>query len=107
MDLRFAAGSRDYLRTLAPGPRQAIRQALRLLQEDPRNPRLAAKQLRLEARERLFRVRVGDYRIIYSPRPGTTYIWRIQHRSEGYEWLDRFDPWPERGPAGHNGPEAP
>lgn len=90
--LRFAQGSRDYLRTLAPGPRQALCQALRLLEEDARHPRLAVKQLRNEAGQRLFRVRVGDYRIIYSPRPGHTFAWRIQHRSEGYDWLDRLDP---------------
>jgi len=92
MALRFRAGSRDYLRTLAPGPRQAIRQALRWLEEDARHPRLDLKRLRTSG-AMFFRARVGDYRIVFSPRPEHTYVWRIQHRSEGYDWLDRLDPW--------------
>lgn len=92
MELRYGRGTKAFLRTLAPKPRQAVREALRLLGEDPRHPGLDLKQLRVESTERLYRARVGTYRIVYSPRPDHTYVWRIQHRSEGYEWLDRFDP---------------
>lgn len=93
MEIRYGTGTRAYLGTVAPGPRKALRNALRLLEEDPRHPGLDVKQLRVESTERLYRVRVGGYRIVFSPRPGHTYVWRIQHRSEGYDWLDRFDPW--------------
>ncbi|MEA3203259.1 MAG: mRNA interferase RelE/StbE [Thermoplasmata archaeon] len=92
MALRYAAGTRDYLATLAPHPRRDIREALRLLAEDPRHPRLDVKQLRVRGQIRFYRFRVRDYRVIYSPRPDHTYVWRIQHRSEGYGWLDRLDP---------------
>ncbi len=92
MELRYARGTRDYLATLAPAPRKDIRAALRLMAEDPRHSRLDLKQLRKEGSHRFYRVRVRDYRIIFTPRPGHLYIWRIQHRSEGYAWLERFDP---------------
>lgn len=93
MRLVYAAGTRDYLRTLAPGPRKAVRDALRLIESDPRHKGLALKQLRRDAAASIFRVRVAkDYRIVYSPRADHTYVWRIMHRSEGYAWLDRLDP---------------
>ena len=93
MALRFAAGTADYLRTLAPGPRRAIGQALRLIEEDPRHAKLDVRQLRKSGPVRFYRARVLDgYRIVYSPRPQHTYVWRILHRSEGYAWLERLDP---------------
>ena len=92
MALRFAPGSTDYVRTLAPAPRRAIRQALRLVAADPRDPKLDLRQLRKSGAVRFYRARVLDYRIVFSPRPQHTYVWRIQHRSEGYAWLERLDP---------------
>ncbi|MEK6974783.1 MAG: type II toxin-antitoxin system RelE/ParE family toxin [Candidatus Thermoplasmatota archaeon] len=92
MALRFAVGTRDLLVTLAPRPRRAIRDALRLLAADPRHPKLDLKQLRKEGSVRFYRARVGDYRIVFSPLPKHTSVWRIQHRSEGYGWLERLDP---------------
>lgn len=93
MGLRFAEGIRAYLRTLAPGPKKDIREALRLIAEDPRNPDLDVKQLQKAGDLRFYRARVRkDYRIIYSPTGEHTYVWRIMHRSEGYDWLERLDP---------------
>jgi mRNA-degrading endonuclease RelE of RelBE toxin-antitoxin system len=93
MALRFAAGTRDYLATVAPKPRRALREALRLIEQDPRHPDLDVRLLSKEGSLRFYRVRVlGAYRIIYSLLPGQTFIWRIQHRSEGYGWLDHLDP---------------
>ncbi|MFA5944705.1 MAG: type II toxin-antitoxin system RelE/ParE family toxin [Candidatus Thermoplasmatota archaeon] len=93
MALSFAAGTRDYLATLAPKPRRAIREALRLIAIDPRHPDLDVRLLRKDGPVRFYRARVlGQYRIIYSPRADHTYVWRVQHRSEGYGWLDRLDP---------------
>lgn len=92
MQLRFAAGSREYLATVAPAPRRDLRKALRLIQEDPRHADLDLKQLRKKGATRFYRARVRDYRIVFTPRPDHTFIWRIQHRSEGYGWLERLDP---------------
>lgn len=93
--LRYAPAVQDYIRTLAPDPKRALRGATDLLRIDARHSGLAIKQLRTRGKERFFRVRVGDYRIVYTPRPDHTYVWRIQHRSEGYGWLERLDPFPE------------
>jgi mRNA-degrading endonuclease RelE of RelBE toxin-antitoxin system len=92
MALRYAAGSRQYLASLAPRPRREMRAALRLIDEDPRHPKLDLKILRSTRQHRFYRARVGDYRIIYTIHPGRTWVWRMMHRSEGYDWLDRMDP---------------
>lgn len=94
MGLTYGKGTRDFLATLAPKPRKAIRDALRLIDEDPRHPKLALKLLRGRGATKIYRARVGDYRIVFSPRPAGTHVWRIMHRSDGYDWLDHMDPWP-------------
>ena len=38
-------------------------------------------------REDLFRLRVGDYRIIYSPESDIIRVVRIDHRGKDYSWL--------------------
>lgn len=92
MGLRLAPEAADFVRTLAPGPKQRIREALDAVAMDPRAPGLDVKVLRKDGPQHFFRVRVGHYRIVYSPRGAHTYVWRITHRSEGYDWLDRLDP---------------
>ena len=93
MALRFGPGTAAFLATVAPKPRRELRDALRLLAMDPRHDDLDVKQLRKDGEVRFYRLRVGRYRIVYSPRSKQTYVWRIQHRSEGYDWLDHIDPW--------------
>jgi mRNA-degrading endonuclease RelE of RelBE toxin-antitoxin system len=93
MGLKESPDVQAFIRVLAPKAKQDIRAALDLIRKDPFHKGLDWKPLRKKGAARYLRARVGDYRIIYSPRPGTTYVWRVQHRREGYEWLDRFDPW--------------
>jgi mRNA-degrading endonuclease RelE of RelBE toxin-antitoxin system len=92
MVLKFAPEVQDFVRSLAPGPKKRIRDALQQVAADPRAPGLDVKVMRKDGPHRYFRVRVGDYRIVYSPRGRTTYVWRIMHRSEGYDWFERLDP---------------
>jgi mRNA-degrading endonuclease RelE of RelBE toxin-antitoxin system len=92
MGLKFSPEVQDFVRTLAPGPKKRLRAALAAIREDPRPSGFDVKVLRKDGPHRYFRVRVGDYRIVYSPRGDITYVWRIIHRSEGYGWLDRLDP---------------
>lgn len=92
MGLRFAPDVQDFLRTLAPAPKKEIRAALVELRDDPRPPGRDVKVLRKDGADRYFRLRLGEYRIIYTPRGEHTYVWRIMHRSEGCDWLDRLDP---------------
>lgn len=90
MGLKFAAGSRDLLKGLAPEPKQRIREALRRIEADPRGSGLDLKRLDLEADEAVFRCRVKDYRVVYTVGPDHTYVLRIMHRREGYGWLERL-----------------
>jgi mRNA-degrading endonuclease RelE of RelBE toxin-antitoxin system len=90
--LRSAPAVQDHARTLAPPVEREIRLALDRIREDPRRPDLDVRVLRKDAPYLFFRARVRHYRIVYGPRGGTTYVYRIQHRSDGYEWLDTFDP---------------
>ncbi|MHB8585687.1 MAG: type II toxin-antitoxin system RelE family toxin [Thermoplasmatota archaeon] len=92
MGLKFAAAVQDFVRSLGPGPKKQIRRALDLISKDPRPPGFDVKVLRKDASDRFMRVRLGDYRVIYSRRGKHTYVWRIIHRSEGYDWFERLDP---------------
>ncbi len=83
-------------RVLAPPSKRALRKAFDLIAQDPLHKDLDWKPLRKKGPARFYRARVGDYRIIYTPQPGTTYVWRVQHRRDGYAWLDRFDPFSTR-----------
>lgn len=40
-----------------------------------------------KGREDLFRLRVGDYRIVFALTHTQVRVTRILHRSEGYDWL--------------------
>lgn len=91
MGLKFAAEVQEFVRTLAPGPKRRLRAALAAIREDPRAPGLDIKVLRKDGPHLYFRARLGEYRIVYSPRGSHLYVWRILHRSEGYAWLDRLD----------------
>lgn len=41
----------------------------------------------IKGREDLFRLRVGDYRIVYKDVTDGIYVIQIFHRGKGYEWL--------------------
>ena len=73
----------DQLRGLAPVPKREVRSALREMVDDPYPP----GYLRLDRPEVLFRIRVGDYRIVYQPGPGAreVTVTRIAHREWVYE----------------------
>ena len=75
-------------RSLPPAAKRAIRRTLRGMEEEPYPP----GHIRLDRPEALFRVRVGDYRIVYRPGPGTREITvtRIGHRESVYEGLERL-----------------
>ena len=77
--------ARAQLRNLAPGPKRVIREALREMENNP----YALDMIRLRRPEVRYRVRVGDYRIIFEPGLGHREITvvRIGHRSWVYEGL--------------------
>ena len=42
----------------------------------------------IRGRQDLFRLRVGDYRIIYTIEDKTIFVTSIFHREKGYDWLN-------------------
>ncbi|MCI4326559.1 MAG: type II toxin-antitoxin system RelE/ParE family toxin [Thermoplasmata archaeon] len=58
------------------------------LQELAGSERGDVKRLKgTRGREDLFRLRVGDYRVLFARSRGEIRVTRILHRSEGYDWL--------------------
>lgn len=79
------------LRRLAPTIRKQLRAALSRLEDDPFAPGdgLDLKRLELDpAKEPVFRLRVGRWRIVYVVRGIEVQVMRVMHRDEGYDWLE-------------------
>jgi len=76
-----------FLKTL-PGDRQAkIRKALDALTEDPSTPRPTVDIRRLRGppgRRDAFRLRVGDYRLLYDVEGENVWVTEAWHRGRGY-----------------------
>ena len=74
------------LKALAPEPKRRVRGKLREMTRDPYGP----DTRQMEWPEILFRVRAGDYRIIFRPGPGVREITvvRIGHRDRVYEGFE-------------------
>lgn len=80
--------ARGQLRALAPAPKRQVRRTLREMEDDP----FALNTIPLRPpMDGLYRVRVGDYRIVFDPGPGEreVTVTRIGHREWVYEGLDR------------------
>lgn len=82
-EIELAAGVDKQLRRVQKGTRLRLIGAIELLALDPRPP--GAKMLRGGERG-LWRVRVGDYRIVYTIEDGRliVLVLRIGHRREVY-----------------------
>ena len=80
------------LRSLPPQTRQRLKQAMTLLEADPyaTNPDADIKRLETGPRRNpVYRLRVGQWRIIYACSGSLVKVIRVMHREEGYAWLDR------------------
>ena len=75
------------LKALPPEPKRRLRRTLREMTHDP----YGRLTIPMVAEEPLFRVRQGDYRIIFRPGPGLREITvvRIGHRERVYEGFER------------------
>ena len=75
------------LKVLAPEPKRRVRGKLREMTRDPYGP----DTRQMEWPEILFRVRAGDYRIIFEPGTGPreVNVIRIGHRDRVHEGLER------------------
>ena len=82
-EVRLAPAAVHQLRTLDPPGRRRVQAAIDLLAEEPRPP--GARQLVGGAGE--WRVRTGDFRIIYDIRDGELLVLviKVGHRRDVYE----------------------
>lgn len=77
---------REY-KKLSKDVKKRIKKALYFLATESK--RLDIKKLKgVDNREDLYRLRVGDYRIVYKSERAAIKVLRIQHRSKAYDWLD-------------------
>ena len=84
-EIRIARRAAKSLAALQRRDQQRIRAAIELLAEDPRPPACVA----LAGEDAVYRVRVGDYRIVYEVRDDVLliHIVRVGHRREVYRSL--------------------
>ena len=85
--IEFARSAEKDLRRCNPVLASNILRRIEALQDDP-TPRQAQK---LRGTERTYRLRVGDYRVIYEVDPDIRVIavYYIRHRREAYRQLQR------------------
>lgn len=78
------------LESLDRDARERIKTALRELEMSPFDPRPKAdiKKLQKITKHVLYRLRVGNYRIVYSVENTDVKVAKIFKRELGYEWLD-------------------
>jgi mRNA-degrading endonuclease RelE of RelBE toxin-antitoxin system len=88
--VRLAPVAAEVLRTCAPATRRELRAALRALAQDPsgREGALDVRELTMDP-PRLFRLRVGDWRVVYGVAGKDLLVARVFHRKDGYGWLER------------------
>lgn len=70
--------------------KRRIKSRLQELEDDPFHRRSGADIKRLITHDEpaLFRLRIGDYRVIYFVADYDVRVTEIIHRSRGYKWLD-------------------
>ena len=81
-EIRISRRAAKYLASLERREQQRIRAAIELLAEDPRPPACIA----MSGEDSVYRVRVGDYRIVYEVTDDVLviHVVRIGHRREVY-----------------------
>jgi mRNA interferase RelE/StbE len=88
LDTELAA---PVFRRLPPTTKQAVKAGLRLLREDPFETNPNADIMLLDGspgEEPVYRLRVGNWRVVFTRDGATVKVIRIFHREEGYDWLD-------------------
>lgn len=82
--------ARRQLERLPQDANRRVRERLRVLEHDPIRPRPGAdiKPLWTHDDPPLYRLRVGDYRVLYFVLPEEVRVTEIVHRSQGYRGLE-------------------
>jgi mRNA interferase RelE/StbE len=70
--------------------KERLKSGIKNLETDPFKSRSHADIKKLKGtkkREDLYRLRVGDYRVIYTVESNTVFVLEIIPREKGYDWL--------------------
>ena len=79
--------AQDYYMSLPAETQKRLKNALLELAKDPLTPRTKADLKKLsgtKGRKPAYRLRVGDYRVIYDIDESNVYVTMIFHRGKGY-----------------------
>lgn len=90
LGLSFEPGTREALASMSPSVKRRLKEALRIIADDPQSPRLNLKVMDYDGPHRMIRCRVRDHRIVYEARADVVYVRRIFHRRDGYGWMERL-----------------
>lgn len=92
--VRIREEASDVIRSLPPGPKRMVRIGLDHLGVDP-SGRTTGADVKLLATDRrtprIFRLRAGDWRVVFTVERRVVSVLRVFHRSEGYAWLARLE----------------
>ena len=79
-----------FLGDLNPETKKRLKSGIKSLELDPFKSRSHSDIKKLKGtkkREDLYRLRVGDYRVIYAVEESTIFVLEIITRERGYDWL--------------------
>lgn len=89
-EVKLHPDSVKFLKSLSPEIRERLKTGIKSLEIDPFKSHLHSDIKKLKGtkkREDLYRLRVGDYRVIYAVEGNTIYVLEIISREKGYDWL--------------------
>lgn len=93
MKVRLGSVAQADLRALPAPTRQRLKAGIGALREDPAGlkGRLDVRRLQTSGlQSSLFRLRIGQWRIVYRFRGNDAEVIRVFHRSDGYAWMERL-----------------
>jgi mRNA interferase RelE/StbE len=89
-EIRLHPDAVKFLADLNPETKGRLKSGIKSLETDPFKSRSHSDIKKLKGtkkREDLYRLRVGDYRIIYAGEANIIFILEIIPREKGYDWL--------------------
>lgn len=88
--IRLHLDAVKFLVDLNSETKERLKSGMKSLETDPFKSRSHAdikKLIGTKKREDLYRLRVGDYRVIYTVESNTVFVLEIIPREKGYDWL--------------------
>lgn len=89
MRVRFGSQARTEFRSLPPGPKAQLREALALLERNGLAAAIDLRRLSVDGGPPVYRIRIGDWRIVFVLEEDARVV-RVFPRREGYAWLERL-----------------